>query len=473
MISGKRRFEINDQMRFSKLSGDFNPLHLDSLAARRSLTGGTVVHGIHLLFWALDAWCATFTEKSTLITLDVEFIKSVPVGSNVHLSGSVYAAGAEIALYVGDQLATTIAFRVRHGADAFIIEPGRPPISAPSVLDKCLISAAEGKLPLVLDRLLASQLAPSLLRVLPPRQIAFMLSTSRLVGMECPGLNSLYASLNFTESEGAVESEEWLAYRVKRFDKRFSLSTILLAGPGLVGNIKAFLRPEPQVQPTCQEVRAAIDVGTLSGKPFYGQRVLVIGGSRGLGEVFTKVLAMCGAEVLFTYHKGEQESAAIVSDIIASKGKAACLKYDVIRDKGEIFAEFAANHLIYMATPFINIGRQKKFNSQAFVSFCNYYVDGFAATFDGACHQGLASVYYPSSIFLDELPLQMSEYIAAKGAGEALCSTLAKAFPEIKFVCPRLPRIATDQSASLVKSANKPMLPLVLAQVEQLIQRTK
>ena len=460
-------------MRFSQLSGDFNPLHLDALAARRSLTGGTVVHGIHLLLWALDAWCATCYEKATLITMDVDFIKSVPVGSSVRLSGSAYSEGADLSLYVGDQLATTIVFRVRQGADAYLVAPGRPPLSAPSVLNNSLISAAEGKLPLVLDLLLASQLAPSLVRILPSHQIAFMLSTSRLVGMECPGLHSLYASLNFTESEGAVESEEWLSYRVKLFDKRFSLSTILVAGPGLVGNIKAFLRPEPQLQPACQEVRAAIGVGALSGQPFNGQRVLVIGGSRGLGEVFTKVLAMCGAEVLFTYHKGEQEAAAIVSDIVASKGKAASLQYDVTRDQGELFAEFAANHFIYMATPFINIGRQKFFNSHAFVRFCKYYVDGFAATFAGARQQCLASVYYPSSIFLDELPLQMSEYIAAKGAGEALCSTLAKAYPAISFACPRLPRIATDQSASLVKSANQAILPLVLAQVEQLIQRTK
>ena len=112
------------------------------------------------------------------------------------------------------------------------------------------------------------------------------------------------------------------------------------------------------------------------------------------------------------------------------------------------------------------------FNSAAFMRFGKYYVDGFAATFAGACHQDLSFVYFPSSVFLDELPFNMIEYIAAKAAGEALCLSLAKAFPAISFACPRLPRIATDQSLSLVPSTKQALLPLVLAQVEQYIQRT-
>lgn len=473
MILGERSFHIDDQMAFSRLSGDFNPLHVDLLAARRSLAGGAVVHGIHLLLWVLDAWCATSASHCTLVSLDVDFLKPVLVGANVRLSGTADAAGANLTLNVGDLLVTMIQLRVREGDASYKVAAGSPPRAAPVALDGATISSAEGKLPLMLDLPLASALAPSLVRVLPAHQLAFMLATTRLVGMECPGLHSLYGELHFTESEGAVEGEECLAYRVKRFDQRFSLATILLTAPGLSGSIKAFLRPEPQGQPGCREVRAALGAGVLAAQPFDGQRALVIGGSRGLGEVFTKVLAMGGAEVLLTYHHGEQDAAAIVADITASEGKAASLHYDVTAGQAATLAAFAPTHLYYMATHFIGSGQRGHFNPAAFARFCQYYVDGFAATFAGVRHAGLAAVYYPSSVFLDELPADMSEYISAKGAGEALCATLAKAFPALRFTCPRLPRMATDQSASLVPSTNQAVLPLVLAQVAQFIQETQ
>ena len=49
-----RSFSIADQTAFATLSGDFNPLHIDAVAARRLMFGRPVVHGIHLLLWALD-----------------------------------------------------------------------------------------------------------------------------------------------------------------------------------------------------------------------------------------------------------------------------------------------------------------------------------------------------------------------------------------------------------------------------------
>ena len=51
-----RIFTWRDQERFAQLSGDYNPIHVDALAARRLLFGRPVVHGVHVLLWALDGW---------------------------------------------------------------------------------------------------------------------------------------------------------------------------------------------------------------------------------------------------------------------------------------------------------------------------------------------------------------------------------------------------------------------------------
>ena len=52
VVLGSRRFAMEDVESFAELSGDFNPLHVDPVAARRALYGEVVVHGVHSLLWA-------------------------------------------------------------------------------------------------------------------------------------------------------------------------------------------------------------------------------------------------------------------------------------------------------------------------------------------------------------------------------------------------------------------------------------
>ena len=49
----ERRFTLEVQHAFAALSGDYNPAHVDPVAARRSLCGQCVAHGMHLVRWAL------------------------------------------------------------------------------------------------------------------------------------------------------------------------------------------------------------------------------------------------------------------------------------------------------------------------------------------------------------------------------------------------------------------------------------
>ena len=49
-----RTFASDDQALFASLAGDFNPIHLDPIAARRTQAGTVVVHGMHAVLWALD-----------------------------------------------------------------------------------------------------------------------------------------------------------------------------------------------------------------------------------------------------------------------------------------------------------------------------------------------------------------------------------------------------------------------------------
>ena len=59
-LIGSRFFTLNDQHEFAKFSADSNPIHIDPIFARRSISGECIVHGIHGLMWALNE----FTRKN-------------------------------------------------------------------------------------------------------------------------------------------------------------------------------------------------------------------------------------------------------------------------------------------------------------------------------------------------------------------------------------------------------------------------
>ena len=59
-------FSLDDQIDFAKLSGDYNPVHVDSVIARRTRFGHPVVLELHALLWALEI---LVTSKSNFFKL--------------------------------------------------------------------------------------------------------------------------------------------------------------------------------------------------------------------------------------------------------------------------------------------------------------------------------------------------------------------------------------------------------------------
>ena len=101
-------------------------------------------------------------------------------------------------------------------------------------------------------------------------------------------------------------------------------------------------------------------------------------------------------------------------------------------------------------TPFIFSGEGGVFLKEIFYEFCDFYVSEFFEFVDHFASKTLTRVLYPSSIAVEETPLNMAEYIAAKSAGEALCAILEKKYPDLIIYKPRLPRMATDQTVSIL-----------------------
>ncbi|MGB5750723.1 MAG: SDR family NAD(P)-dependent oxidoreductase [Desulfobacterales bacterium] len=469
----QRVFTSDDQLAFARLSGDDNPLHTDPAIARRLLFGRQIVHGLHALLWSADNYVKTRTQPLGLVTVKANFQAGLGLGQ---MANCIYSTPDEHLVEIILEADQTPAawFQIalspsgQKQTDTLPAASQEPEKCRERSIDE--VAAASGNLPLYFDKESAGRLFPNLVRGLPPMQLAILLATTRLVGMECPGYHSIFSELNLT-FDAADSGAPSMSYQVTDCNKRLALIRMDVEGPGMKGQIKAFYRPQPQKQPAFTEFCQKVESGEFSE-----QRALIVGGSRGLGEVSAKLLAAGGAEVIITYYHGEKDAGQIVEDLVSHGAKATCLPLDVLEPPQEL-SHMIANHpnplyLYYFATPFIFGAAKGKFSLQRFGGFIEYYVTGFLRTFQAlaAGSTGLQKIFYPSSSAIEELPPDMGEYAAAKMAGEILCDFLQKTNPGLTIHKPRLPRIATDQTVSLLPVSNQDPVAVLLTHLRTLRQ---
>ncbi len=439
-LLAERTFTAADQSRFAVVSGDFNPMHMDEVAARRTIFGAPVVHGVHLLCWALESWLGDSGPGGrALERLAANFRRGVLVGETVR----VYVLNEEGPFTLRIQSGETELTSIRGSMGATVLySEALPPMEPPAecrVLDAAAAPQAMGSLPLSHCAAEACRLFPKLSAALPPFQLAALLATTRLVGMECPGLHSLYSAMDLSFAKEAT-GLPCLNYRVARAGRLGELR-IAVEGPGFSGDLKAFLRPPPCRQTAVQELARLVKEDEFSG-----QRAVVIGGSRGLGEVAAKLLALGGAHVTITYYRGQQDAMAVKTEIESAGGSCETVRFDC-NQAAPIALPQPPTHLYYFATPHIVSDRTVVFSESRFEEYCRYYGGNFANTLLVVAKDlPRIQVFYPSTVFLDEPPAYMAEYCAAKAAGEEICRQLAKRFPAWYVYAPRLPRMLTDQN---------------------------
>ena len=78
-------FSLKGQQEFADLSGDFNPIHLDSVYARRTIWGRVAVHGINQLLTALDMCLDSCDSSIVLESVKAEFLNPLYPGERCEM----------------------------------------------------------------------------------------------------------------------------------------------------------------------------------------------------------------------------------------------------------------------------------------------------------------------------------------------------------------------------------------------------
>ncbi len=463
----KRKFSIDDGQFFAECSGDYNPIHVDPIISRRLMFGQPIAHGLHVVLWALDVWYADKNQNIKLVSLNVSFPKGIVLEkTTVYKLVKDNDVESVIEVSQNNIICAKIKIKAKQNQrdNLVVMSSGCiddfPPKELPTDLKFDELKDASGILLQYLKEDKFSKVFPNVFKNLSKHYIATLLSSTRVIGMHCPGLNSLFSSLEFS-FESNDYKENSLKYNVSKVDDRFNMLFIDLSASNFEGKIRTFMRPSLVNQLSFTDV-----IDHVKPDEFKGQKILVVGGSRGLGEVTTKILAAGGASVRFTYNRGLADAEKIQEEINSSKGSAEKIKLNVLDTNSYnsiLDDDWIPTHCYYFPTPFIFSGVKGKFSETLFEDFNSVYVSSFIKLVTFLKQKGTLNYFYPSTTALDEMPDNMIEYTISKYAAQKACEILNNNDDSINIQLYKFPRMETDQTVSFLPVKNHDPLEYTLS----------
>jgi len=438
-----------------------NPIHLDPEFARRTEVGLPIVHGVHAVLWALEE----LLSRQVLVVghIKAEFVAPLYLGDLVHAEAMLTDAGAEITIRSSD----AVAIKVRVGSKA---QRGASPPTNDGAMSSWPVQAIEQSCDSLslearnfpaegdLDRIGGE--FPILSKSISPRRVAALCAVSRIVGMVNPGLHSLLKGFSLDLLPSGPHNS--IGMEAQAIDANFRLVKLAVRAAGISGRAEAFLRHPPAQQPSMNQFAA-----TIGRNEFDGANVLVVGGSRGLGEAIAKACAAGGARVCLTWAVGERDAQRVRDEIRHWGGDAECIRLDIREEIASQLVGLPAgmSHFYYCASPPMQRRRVAGLSESLLAELLEFHVDGLyrtslalAARAQGTHLRG----YFPSTTSIERPARGLMELSVAKAAGEALSIYLGTLLRGIDMCHSRLPRLRTDQTATVIPTRTTPMLDIVV-----------
>ena len=288
-------------------------------------------------------------------------------------------------------------------------------------------------------------LYPLLLAYLGRSLVSQIACLSSVVGMQVPGMHSIFvsAALNLQKKS----DNQFI--KIIKTDRRFGLVDLKVQSSDIQSKLRAIVRPMPTRSLSLDDLNKKIT------KRFaVDQKVLVIGGTRGLGCYVVKILALMGAAVTFTYAKGAKDAELLKDELLSSNIDVNFVHFDIESPKfDELFAD-NPDYVFYFPTPKIFTKRSKVFEEELYNKFKLFYVDTFQTILNKCVSCSVKRVFYPSTVAVEEGTKELPEYIKAKLEGEAL-SQKYNNLDETSILVARLPRTLTDQTTTNLTIENK------------------
>tara|TARA_Y100000748_G_scaffold266333_1_gene236680 strand:- start:25 stop:1269 length:1245 start_codon:yes stop_codon:yes gene_type:complete len=399
----ERIFTKDNQESFATLSGDWNPLHLDEEVARRSLTGTIIAHGMHGVLWALNSVIKLNYINNNIESIQVRFHMPIKLNEKTqcYFIEDDIKKKYKIVIKSNEVLKTTILISSSKFKHSNVISNGKYEKLSPKIYNFDKNTTKQFIKELKLDKILYESMFSYLNKKFSDIQINVLLGISNIIGMECPGYYSLFSGFNVIWN---ACSENLIKYQIDDYNERFSSVKIKIKSGDTIGQLQSFIRPPSVEQKLSHKVKKSIP-----NKIFSDWKVLIIGGSRGLGESSARLLAQGGAKLCLTYCKGLNDAKKISRETSSQ-----IIHLDIFSDYA-INIDWQPTHLLYFPTPNI-VNEDKNVNSKYLIEiYEKYFIEGFEKIIKKIYSGKMLKVFYPSTVYIDDnLNKQYRNYAEVK-----------------------------------------------------------
>ncbi|NOX54345.1 MAG: hypothetical protein GXP27_07855 [Planctomycetes bacterium] len=306
--------------RFGNWSGDCNPLHVDPAVASRTYFGRPIVHGALVVLEALAAVRDELPER--LARLDVEFREAVYPEQAYEVC--LACDQEQVTVEVGPEAASALIIRCAGERQPAEVCSARTDWVRALKREELGGSRRERPADRELDQLRAGLELSGVYSAagepdenwvggpVTPAVAKVLALCSYLVGMELPGLRSLFTRLRLQFDGAAPADVDALAYRLRitRCDRAFRMVDASLEVATCEGVLiaSAELRSYVRFSPTTTDLSKLSAALDRSKEGLAGKVALVCGASRGLGADLAAALAISGCRVYAAYRSSRADA---------------------------------------------------------------------------------------------------------------------------------------------------------------------
>ena len=437
-------FTYHDQMTFAEFSGDKNPIHIDQQLATKTHAGQCIVHGFNLILTALEFYLIHSKFLPTFCY--AQFKHPVLVKKNIRL---VSDQEKKELRWESDTSTIHCVIKIDNQKKTWEQINDTPPWKMKFLAESKDTNLDNLELGSVIQSIYGGSskvgkiLYPKLCNFIGLARVYEIGILSNFIGMQVPGLHSLLGECSLKIEKFNKSLKPY--FELTNFDRRYKLLNIKYSGTFIDAEISAFQRPFYVPKTIKQIIKTIPKDLNLSGL-----RMLVVGGSGGIGDSVCRVASYLGCDVSFTYKSSKEDSFLIVDDIKKHcNSNIQAFELDVTSLKSIQSLNYDYDILCYFPSEKIFGKSGSYFDIQRFEKFYKIYCVAFSQIAQRFIESGGKVIYYPSSKAVESNIKGLEEYVFSKKIGEEICKSLASEF-NVEVICDRLERIETKQTLSVI-----------------------